>query len=354
MKPKRVVVKIGTSSLTNPEGAPDRRRIKRVTDQVAQLMAGGIDCVIVTSGAIAAGMQALGLPGRPTDMPGLQAAAAVGQRRLIDTYASLLGAKGVIVGQILLTQDDMVQRRHYLNAKHTIDRLFELRCVPVVNENDTVGTEEIRYGDNDRLAALVANLVGADLLIMLSDVEGVFTARPSTRGAVLVPLVEEITPELMRSAFGKSVLGSGGMASKLEASRMAVFSGVAVVIAAAARPNVVLDVCAGKPVGTYFKPRESKVQARKLWIAWAQQSRGRIVVDAGAARALTVGNKSLLAAGVRMVEGSFKAGDAVEVITDDREVVAKGLVGFDSSLLAKIAGTKGSKEVIHKDQLVLM
>jgi glutamate 5-kinase len=287
-------------------------------------------------------------------MPGLQAAAAVGQRRLIDLYAALLGAKGVTVGQILLTQDDMIQRRHYLNARHTIDRLFELGCVPVVNENDTVGTEEIRYGDNDRLAALVANLVDADLLIVLSDVDGVFTDRPGRQGAQLLERVDEITPELIRSASGKSSLGSGGMASKLEAAKMATFSGVAVVIASAARPNAVLDACAGLTVGTHFKPAPSKVQARKLWIAWAQQSKGRIVVDEGAARALTEGKKSLLAAGVRNVEGSFKAGDAVEVMTPDRAIVAKGLVGFDSGLLAEIAGTKGNREVIHRDQLVLM
>lgn len=354
MKPKRVVVKLGTSSLTGPDGDPDRKRIQQVTDQVAELMGGGVHCVIVTSGAIAAGMQALGLQGRPADMPGLQAAAAVGQRRIIDLYAAALGSKGVTVGQILLTQDDMIQRRHYLNAKHTIDRLFELGCVPVVNENDTVATEEIRYGDNDRLAALVANLVGADLLIMLSDVEGVFNVRPDREGAELLRTVDEITPALIKAASGKSALGSGGMASKLEAARMATFSGVAVVIASAARTNVVLDVCNGERVGTYFNPRQSKVQARKLWIAWAQQSRGRLVVDAGAAAALTQGNKSLLAAGVRTVEGSFRAGDAVEVITEDRCVVAKGLVGFDSDLLTEIAGTKGNREVIHRDQLVVM
>ncbi len=354
MKIRRVVVKLGTTSLTGPDGEPDRRRIRKVTDQVAALTQEGVNCLIVSSGAIAAGMQALGLAGRPTDMPGLQAAAAVGQRRLIDLYASLLGSKGITVGQILLTQDDMIQRRHYLNAKHTIDRLFELGCVPIVNENDTVATQEIRYGDNDRLAALVANLVSADLLMMLSDVEGVFTAHPDDEGAELVQLVDEITPALVRSAAGASSLGSGGMASKLEAARMATFSGVPVVIASAQRKDVVLDAVAGKSVGTFFKASPSKVQARKLWIAWAQQSRGRIVIDDGAVVALTEGKKSLLAAGVKMVEGTFKAGDAVEVVNVGDEVVAKGLVGFDSVILAQIAGTKGNREVIHRDQMVLM
>jgi glutamate 5-kinase len=354
VKIRRVVVKLGTTSLTGPDGEPDRRRMRKVTDQVAALSLQGIHTLIVSSGAIASGMQALGLAGRPTDMPGLQAAAAVGQRRLIDMYASLLGSKGITVGQILLTQDDMIQRRHYLNAKHTIDRLFELGCVPIVNENDTVATQEIRYGDNDRLAALVANLVSADLLMMLSDVAGVFTSHPDDEGAELVEQVDEITPALMKTAVGTSSLGSGGMASKLEAARMATFSGVPVVIASAQRKDVVLDAVAGKPVGTYFKASPNKVQARKLWIAWAQQSRGRIVVDDGAVLALTEGKKSLLAAGVKMVEGTFKAGDAVEVVSVGDEVIAKGLVGYDSAILAQIAGTKGNREVIHRDQMVLM
>ncbi|MEX2587327.1 MAG: glutamate 5-kinase [Actinomycetota bacterium] len=353
-RPRTVVVKLGTSSVTGPDGKPDPELMRRVTDQVAELVGRGVRCLIVSSGAVAAGMQALGLPRRPTDMPGLQAAASVGQRRLIDIYAALLEGKGRLVGQILLTQDDMVQRRHYLNAKHTIDRLFDLGCIPIVNENDTVATEEIRYGDNDRLAALVANLVAADLLIMLSDVAGVFTSHPSNDGAELVETVEEISPELMKAASGSSGLGSGGMASKLEAARMATFSGVAVVIAAAARDSAVLDAYEGRSVGTYFKPRPSRVQARKLWIAWAQQSRGHVVVDEGAALALTKGNKSLLAAGVIQVEGTFKAGDAIEVLTEDRQIVAKGLVGFDSGLLSDIAGTKGNREVIHRDHMVLM
>ena len=354
MKVRRLVVKIGTTSLTGPDGEPDRRRMRKVTDQLAQLAQDGVHCVIVSSGAIAAGMYELGLNRRPTDMPGLQAAAAVGQRRLMDLYASLMRSKGIVVGQILLTQDDMIQRRHYLNARHTIDRLFELGCVPIVNENDTVATQEIRYGDNDRLAALVANLVGADLLVMLSDVDGVFTGTPGKAGSQLVEVVEEITPALLKYASGSSTLGSGGMASKLEAARMATFSGVPSIIASAQRRDVLIDAVAGRSVGTYFKARPSKVQARKLWIAWAQQSRGRIVIDDGAALALTKGKKSLLAAGVKMVEGNFKAGDAVEVVTVGDEVVAKGLVGFDSAILAEIAGTKGNREVIHRDQMVLM
>lgn len=355
--PRLVVVKLGTTSLTGPDGAPNRGAVKRITDQVAQLKKDGASVVIVTSGAIAAGMQALALQNRPADMPTLQAAAAVGQSKLMDIYADLLGAKGHTVAQVLLTQYDIVQRRHYLNARHTLDRLLELGCIPVVNENDTVAVEEIRYGDNDRLAALVANIVRADLLALLSDVEGVFSSDPRDKkkrggpGEVLERL-HDVT--VVRSASGRSRLGSGGMAYKLEAARMAAFSGVAVVIASAARPGVLLDICAGEPVGTYFPPNRSPVQARKLWIAWAPASRGRILIDQGAVDALRERGKSLLAAGVKAVEGRFSAGDAVEVVNGSHQLVAKGLVSFDSDILEKIAGTKGQREVIHRDQLVLM
>ncbi|MGH2772592.1 MAG: glutamate 5-kinase [Actinomycetota bacterium] len=351
---RRIVVKLGTSSITGEDGAPNRSKIKKVTDQIADLATKGVQSVIVSSGAIAAGMQELALSRRPSDMPTLQAAAAVGQRRLMDLYADLLGKKGITVGQVLLTQLDIVQRRHYLNARHTLDRLMELGCVPVVNENDTVGTEEIRYGDNDRLAALVANIVRADLLVMLSDVEGLYDSHPGKSGASLLEVVNEITPEIMRSARGMSSLGSGGMATKLEAARMATMSSVGVVIASAARPHVLSDIQARRPVGTYFPAHASKIQSRKLWIAWAPSARGRIQIDDGAVRALVTGKKSLLAAGVIGVAGTFAAGDAVEVTAADGRVVAKGLVGFDAEMLTEIAGTRAEREVIHRDQLVVL
>lgn len=351
---RRMVVKLGTSSITGTDGAPDRAKIKKVTDQIAELEAQGVDTVIVSSGAIAAGLEELSLKNRPSDMPTLQAAAAVGQRRLMDLYAELLGSRGVKVGQVLLTQLDIVQRRHYLNARHTLDRLLELNCVPVVNENDTVGTEEIRYGDNDRLAALVANIVRADLLVMLSDVDGLFDADPARGGARILEVVEEITPQVMRLAKGMSSLGSGGMASKLEAARMATMSGVGVVIASAARSSVLLDICQGKAAGTYFPAHPSRIQSRKLWIAWAPAARGRIEVDEGAVSALVRGKKSLLAAGVTGVKGSFASGDAVEVAAPDGRIVAKGLVGYDSDVLEEIAGRRADREVIHRDQMVVL
>ncbi|HEU5002459.1 MAG TPA: glutamate 5-kinase [Actinomycetota bacterium] len=355
VEPHRIVVKVGTSSLTAADGTPDPHRIGRLADQVATLRGKGVDLVVVSSGAIAAGMAALGLERRPTDMPTLQAAAAVGQRRLMDLWAEFLEAQGRVVGQVLLTQQDIVQRAHYVNARNTLDRLLELGAIPIVNENDTVAVEEIRYGENDRISALVANIVRADLLVLLSDVEGLYTDHPSVPGASLISTVPEVTPEVVALATTRrSSLGSGGMASKLEAARIARLSGVATVIALGERPDGLLDVWAGEPVGTYVPAKTPRLAARKLWIAWAPAARGRIVVDDGARRAVSHGNKSLLAAGVRAVEGTFKAGDAVEVVGPEGQVVAKGLVSFDSDLLVDIIGTKGGREVIHRDHLVVL
>lgn len=351
--PSRIVVKIGTTSLVGPDGRPDRRRISKITTQVADLRSRGASVVVVSSGAIAAGLAPLGLSKRPSDMPTLQAVAAVGQRVLMDLYAALLGPKGVAVGQVLLTQQDIVQRRHYNNARNTLLRLLELGVVPVVNENDTVAVEEIRYGDNDRLAAFVANLVGAELLVILSDVEGLFTKNPSKPGAELISTVEQIDAAMIAAARGTSSLGSGGMTSKLEAARMATASAVGTVVASSSRRNVLLDVWEGREVGTFFVPRRSKLQARKLWIAWAPASRGKLIVDEGAVGAITAEKRSLLAAGVKRVEGEFKAGDAVEVVTGTGTVVAKGLVAFDSDILRSKIGIKGV-EAIHRDSLVVL
>jgi glutamate 5-kinase len=351
---KRLVVKVGTVTVADGAAFPNRERMRNITDQVVELQRRGVRTVIVSSGAIAAGLGSLGLKRRPSDMPTLQAAAAVGQRRLMDVYADLFEPHGIPVAQVLLTQYDIVHRRHYVNARNTLERLIELGTIPIVNENDTVAVEEIRYGDNDLLAALVANIVRADLLVMLSDIEGVYTSDPRKPGARFLSVIEEVTPELARVAKGRSELGSGGMASKLEAAKIATLSGVAVVVASGEKPGVLVDTCAGKAVGTFFPPRRSRIQARKLWIAWAPAARGKVIIDEGAAVAIVTGNKSLLAAGVRGVEGSFKAGDAVEVVGPGGKHLAKGLVGFDSDLLAEIAGTKAAREVIHRDQMVLL
>ncbi|MGH2718201.1 MAG: glutamate 5-kinase [Actinomycetota bacterium] len=357
-RPKRVVVKLGTSAITSPSGVPDPARIQRIADQLAELRQEGVGIVLVSSGAIAAGLAELGIERRPTDMPTLQAVAAVGQRRLMDLWADALdatGSPGPIAAQILLTQYDIVSRTSYVNARNTLERLLELGAVPVVNENDTVAVEEIRFGENDRIAALVANIIAADLLVLLSDVEGVYTDHPSSPGATLLPTIEEVTAEVVALAGRRrSALGSGGMASKIEAARIASLSGVAAVIAAGDRPRVLHDACAGAVVGTYFPARKPRQSARKLWIAWAPAARGRLIVDEGASHAVAQGNKSLLAAGVCGVEGTFSAGDAVDVVGPAGAVVAKGLVAFDSTLLAEIIGSKGGREVIHRDQLVVL
>ena len=352
--PKKVVIKIGTTSIVGSEGEPERKVLGKITSQVATLVERGTSCVIVSSGAIAAGMGPLGLKKRPTDMPSLQAAAAVGQRVLMDLYADLLKPRGMIVGQVLLTQQDIVQRSQYNNARNTLSRLLDLGVVPIVNENDTVAVEEIRYGDNDRLAAFVANLIGADLLIILSDVEGLFTKNPSSPGAQLISTVDEIDGKIASAARGISALGSGGMASKLEAAKMATASAVGTVVASAAAKDVLLKICAGDEVGTYFMPRRSKMQARKLWIAWAPASKGRVLIDDGALSAITDGKKSLLAAGVSGIEGEFSSGDPVEVVSASGGVVAKGLVMMDSEILRQVAGRKGAGEAINRDSLVVL
>lgn len=352
--PKKVVIKIGTTSIVGSEGVPERRALGKITSQVARLVERGTSCVIVSSGAIAAGTGPLGLKKRPKDMPSLQAAAAVGQRVLMDLYADLFRPQGIVVGQVLLTQQDIVQRSQYNNARNTLSRLLDLGVVPIVNENDTVAVEEIRYGDNDRLAAFVANLVGADLLIILSDVEGLFTKNPSLPGAQLISTVDEINGKIASAARGISALGSGGMASKLEAAKMATASAVGTVVASAAAKDVLLKICDGDEVGTYFVPRRSKMQARKLWIAWAPASKGRVLIDDGALSAITDGKKSLLAAGVSGIEGEFSSGDPVEVVSASGKVVAKGLVLVDSEILRQVAGRKGAGEAINRDSLVVL
>lgn len=351
----RLVVKVGTSSLTSSDGEPDLAGFRRLVSQVADAHDRGVGVCIVSSGAIACGLRPLGFKRRPSDMAGLQAAAAVGQRRLMDIYASLLAKRGITAGQVLLTRFDMVHRRQYVNARNTLERLLTLHAIPIVNENDTVATDEIRYGDNDLLAALVANLVRADLLLMLSDVDGVYSLNPKKKGAQLIDQVDEITPDLMRrAARGRSSLGSGGMVSKLEAARMATLSGVGAVVASGSRKGVIELILGGEKTGTYFPPRRKRPQARKLWIAWAPAATGRIVVDQGATRALSEGNRSLLAAGVKGVEGSFGAGDVVEVVDPGGAVFAKGIVRFPSEAVADSAGRKGGGEVIHRDHLVML
>ncbi|MEA2497609.1 MAG: glutamate 5-kinase, partial [Actinomycetota bacterium] len=302
----------------------------------------------------------LKLPSRPTDIPTLQAAAAVGQGRLLGRYAEALRAHGAMVAQVLLTQHDFVHRRQYLNARNTIERLLALGVIPIVNENDTVATDEIRFGDNDRLAALVANLVHARLLVLLTDADGVHAADPRRDpSSPVLDEVERITPELEQAAGGRgSDLATGGMASKIAAAWVATFSGVGVIVANASEPNVIDRVAEGERVGTYFHPRPQRASARRLWIAFAQPPVGTIFVDEGARRALVEQKRSLLPAGVTGVEGKFEAGDTVDVAMDGASVFARGSVRYSAGELSEAKGqsTGGfqGREVIHRDHMLIL
>ena len=349
----RVVVKIGTSSLTDESGRIDAGAVAKIAAEVAALRVAGHDVVVVSSGAISAGLPALGLEGRrPSDMPTLQAIAAVGQHRLMARWDAAFGAHGVDPGQVLLAPLDFVHRQQYLHARQTLERLLELGFVPVVNENDAVADDEIRFGDNDRLAALVAHLLRADLLVLLTDTAGLLTADPRLdAGASLIEEVREVDARLeeLAGAAG-SERGSGGMASKLAAARIATWSGVTTVIASARAPRALRQSLSGAPgFGTTFHPRASRLSARKAWIAFAVASRGSVRVNDGARQALVRDGRSLLRVGVVAVEGDFVEGDALEVVDARGDVIAKGLarVGADEI-------DQGEDVVVHRDDLVLL
>ena len=360
---RTVVVKVGSSSVTDDAGVA-AERVAGVCAEVASLRAAGHSVVLVTSGAIAAGWAALGGGRRPSDPTTLQAVSAVGQHRLMRVYDDALARHGAHVGQVLLAPLDFGHRQQYLHARQTLARLLELGVVPVVNENDATSDDEIRFGDNDRLAALVAHLVAADLLVLLTDTAGLFTADPRADGeASLIEEVVEIDHELEAAAGGAGTdRGSGGMASKLAAAKIAAWSGVSTVIADAGRPGVLEAVLRGEPgVGTVFRARPRRLPARKLWIAFALPSAGTLSVDEGARRALAEREASLLPAGVVSVAGRFEPDDAVEIAGPDGVVFAKGLVRHPAERVASWAGRRTSElgdgvvhEVVHRDDMVLL
>jgi glutamate 5-kinase len=361
-----VVAKIGTSSITDDHGEIDLAAVAKFCGEVAALHQAGQQVVVVTSGAIAAGLPAIGLGGdrRPADGVTLQAVSAIGQSRLMRVYDDCFDAHGLVAGQVLLAPLDFGIRQQYLHARGTLQRLLELGVVPVVNENDAIADDEIRFGDNDRLSALVAHLVHADLLVLLTDAPGLLTADPRLdEQASLIEEVQEVTHDLERLAGGAgSVRGSGGMASKVAAAKMASWSGVRAVIAAAQREGVLADAVAGTPgVGTVVHPRPQRMGARKLWIAFAVDTAGRVVVDEGARRALVERGVSLLPAGVLRAEGAFQADQAVEITGPDGVVFAKGLARVGAVELAGLAGRRTADlpdgtphEVVHRDDLVIV
>jgi glutamate 5-kinase len=360
-----VVVKIGTSSITDDRGDIDETAVAKLCTEVADLRAADHRVVVVSSGAIAAGLPALGFHGdRPRDAVTLQAVSAVGQTRLMRVYEQALAVHDLVAGQVLLVPNDFIARQQYLYARSTLGRLLELGVVPVVNENDAVADDEIRYGDNDRLAALVAHLVSADLLVLLTDAPGLLTADPRLdSSASLIEEIVEVDQSLEALAGGSgTVRGSGGMASKLAAAKIAAWSGVKAVIAQASRDGVLGDAVAGAPgAGTIVHPKPRRLPARKLWIAFAVGSSGTIVVDDGARRALLERGVSLLPAGVAEVSGAFAADDAVEIAGLDGKVFAKGLTRLDALGLREVAGRRTGDlpegvphEVVHRDDLVVL
>ena len=358
---RRIVVKAGTSVISQADGTLDRHHCERFVQQLMRLKTDGLQVVLVSSGAIAAGMSGLGHRRRPRSLPQLQAAASIGQGKLMRLYDELFGAARILVGQILLTRDDLADRRRYVNARHTLLELLACGAVPVVNENDTVAVEEIRFGDNDQLSALVAGLVHADALVILSDVDGVLQdGRP-------IPVIEHITPELERLAGGTSrATASGGMATKLQAARIAMQSGIPLIIANGRAPDVLLRVVAGEPEGTLFLPAPKGLAGKKRWLAFAaRRVQGVIVVDDGARAALRGGGRSLLASGVTDALGGFAAGDLVSVADRQRREFARGITkyaaqdvlrvrGLKTPQIRELLGARADGEVIHLDDLVLL
>ncbi len=346
-----VVVKIGTSSLTDEMGNLEVAQIESLVQQIAELKKDGKKVVLVTSAAIAAGKPALNIAEQPSDYLSLQALATIGQSRLLSIYEKELNSYGLVGGQVLVTLEDFSNRKHYLRIRAVLEKLLELGVVPIVNENDAITDEEIRFGDNDRLAAMVAHLVRADKLILLTDTEGVYTADPRLeKDAELIREIDEINKELEKGAGGtQSDSARGGMASKLAAARIASWSGISCIIASSFLENVLAKAVSGESVGTTFKPKDQQLSSKKLWIGFAAPVCGVATVDDGAKKAVVEGGKSLLPVGVVSVEGEFESGDALEVKDLAGEIIAKGLTNCSSAEFEK-----ATDEFIHRDDLVIL
>jgi len=362
---RRIVVKVGSSSLTTAAGGIDEQRVDTLVDALGDLAAQGREVVLVSSGAIAAGLAPLKLRRRPRDLATQQAAASVGQGLLIGRYAAGFARHGLTVGQILLTVDDVTRRAHYRNAYRTLRKLLDLGALPIVNENDTVATEEIRFGDNDRLAALVAALVQADLLVLLSDVDALYTGNPASPAARRITVIrdEADLADVAIGTAGKSGVGTGGMVTKVEAARIATGFGIPVVLTAAPLAAAALS---GDDVGTLFHPVAHRPTARLFWLAHATSPRGRLHLDPGAVAAVVARRKSLLPAGITAVDGSFVSGDPVDLVdAGSGASVARGLVNYDAVELPALLGRSTpelaaalgpgyEREVVHRDDLVLL
>jgi glutamate 5-kinase len=362
---RRVVIKLGSSIVADDSGAPRTDVLQRVCDQVAALRRDGVEVVLVTSGAIAVGMRVMELGGRPTAIEELQAASAVGQGKLYRVYDELLLDRAVTSAQVLLTFFDMSARLHYLNARQTLRKLLDWNVVPVINENDTTTTDEISFGDNDFLAAQVAVLIAADLLVLLTDTDGLYTADPRLDAdAELVREVTDFEPlQALSIGHATGPLGSGGMRSKVVAAEMATAAGIRTVVGNGLRPGALEAMLAGGDEGTRFAPREARYSSFKLWLKYAKPSRGTLAIDAGAARAVREAGTSLLPVGVVEVRGGFDAGDAVEICEAGGAPIGKGIVNYSAGELRQVKGLKSaqvrellpraSEEAVHRDYFVL-
>lgn len=364
---KRVVIKVGTAVITSPFIGLNDKRIEKIVDEIVDLRRGHREVILVTSGAIGAGMKVLGLKEKPRTLPGKQAAAAVGQSRLMHLYEQFFRKRKYLVAQILLTRNDLTDRKRYLNARHTLMTLLKLKVIPIINENDSVAVEEIKFGDNDTLSALVTNLVEAELLIILSDIDGLYMTHPNEgKKGKLIKVVEGVDSRIESLAGGPGErTGTGGMRAKLQAAKVVTNSGELMVIANGKSPRVIRRILEGEEVGTLFLPRPEKVTGRKRWIAFTRRRCGKIFVDEGAMEALKLKGRSLLPSGVVKAEGDFRGGDMVSIINEDNEEFARGLSNYSSPEIEKVKGarTKDIKsilgykyydEVIHRDNLVIL
>jgi glutamate 5-kinase len=368
-----VVVKVGTRVLAHEDGTLDQNRVIAIAEQIVRLMEEGRRVVLVSSGAVGSGMGRLSLHERPSDLAHLQAVAAVGQSRLIESYNRALEAHGRHAAQILLTADDLNDRTRYLNVRNTLLALFQYGALPIINENDTVRVDELQrnVGDNDRLAAMVTNLLRAPLLVLLSDVEGLYDRHPSNPGAAVIPVVKQLDAAIREfqqqspAAAAANHLSRGGMASKLDAARLTTLAGENVVIANGRRPNVLSDIVAGESVGTLILAQGPAVTSRKRWIGLTAQPCGRLSLDAGAQRAIEQHGRSLLAIGARRIDGNFQKGDVISLCREDDQEFARGLTNYSSEELRRIAGRTTEEivgilghcpydEVVHRDNLVIL
>ncbi|MGP1470555.1 MAG: glutamate 5-kinase [Schwartzia sp. (in: firmicutes)] len=364
---KRIVVKVGTSTITYPTGKMNLSRMENLVRELTDLTNQGREILLVTSGAIAVGMDRMGKKKRPKAIPERQALAAVGQGALMHAYGSLFAAYGKTAGQVLLTRENSLRHHQYTNSRNALKAMLAMGVLPVINENDAVAVDEVKIGDNDTLSATVATLVDADVLILLSDVDGLYTANPQTdRAARLLSEVREITPEIEALAGGAgSAAGTGGMRTKIEAAKMAMSAGVTMVIARGEEDGVIRAILRGEAVGTLFPAKEAHLKARKSWLAFGRHIAGDLVVDDGCAAAMLTGGKSLLAAGLVSAEGDFGERSTVRVLTLAGREIARGIVNYDAASLRKIAGHRTKElaevlpgaafdEVIHRDNMVLM